>query len=347
MKKKLVTIKDIAKEADVSVATVSYVINNTRYVSPEKVKRINQVIKELNYVPNAIARGLRKRESGIIGLTVTDVSNPFYADLAKACEVVAYRHGYTVAIINTDDRSDKMAISVARLREGKLDGLIIATALEQDRPVIEKLIEDAYPVILVHRGLDNIPVDTIVSDNFSGSFKATEHLIALGHKRICFMGGIIGSTVAKDRLNAFLQTMNEHGLPVNKEWIHTGTLGYQESYEATKSLLRLPNEIRPTALINITDTGALGARDAILDSGLTIPRDMAIIGFDDVFFASTRRVQLTSVRIPSQELGTISTNLLIDRLMNKQSSEHQKILLPVELIIRDTCGSNLLTEELS
>lgn len=338
MKKKLVTIKDIAKKAEVSVATVSYVINNTRYVSPEKEERVKQAIQELNYVPNAIARGLRIHESGIIGLTVTDVSNPFYADLAKACEVVAHNLGYTLTIINTADQLERTEISASRMREGRLDGLIIATALDQDRPVIEKLIEEMYPVVLVHRTLEDIHADSVVSDNFSGSFQATNHLIALGHRRICFMGGVFGSTVGTTRLNAFLHTMNEHGFSVRKEWILPGRLGYSESYEATKLLMSLPKQVRPTAVINITDTGALGVMDAVLDLGMSIPSDLAVIGFDDVFFASTRRIQLTSVRIPSHELGRISTNILIDRLSNTDPFAYQKTILPVELIIRDTCG---------
>lgn len=338
MKRDHVTIKDIAKKAEVSVATVSYVINNTRYVSPEKMERVKQAIKDLNYVPNAVARGLRFRQSKIIGLTITDITNPFYPELAKACETEALSSGYTLILINTNDEPERTAIAASYLREGRIDGLIITTALEHDRPIIEKMIEEKYPIVLVHRTMEDIQVDTVVSDNAYGSFQATKHLINLGHERICFMGGVLGSTVGNERIKVFQQTMREHGLPVLEEWNLRGEVGYKKSYEDTKKLMNLSKNVRPTAIINISDIGALGVIDAALDIGLRIPEDLAVIGFDDVFITSNLRVGLTTVHIPNYELGRIGTKILIDRINKKESIHYQNVTLPVKLMVRGTCG---------
>ncbi|MDR7079544.1 DNA-binding LacI/PurR family transcriptional regulator [Neobacillus niacini] len=338
MKETHVTIKDIAKKAEVSVATVSYVINNTRYVSPEKIERVNQAIKDLNYVPNAVARGLRFRQSKIIGLTITDITNPFYPELAKACETEALINGYTLILINTNDDRERTAIATSYLREGRIDGLIITTALEHDRSIIEKMIEENYPIVLVHRTLDNIQVDTVLSDNAYGSSRATKHLIDLGHRRICFMGGVDGSTVGNERVMVFQQTMREHGLPVMEEWNLRGEVGYKKSYEDTKRLMNLSNDVRPTAIINISDIGALGVIDAALEMGMRIPEDLAVIGFDDVFITSTKMVGLTTVHIPSYELGRVGTKILIDRINKKELNHYQNVTLPVKLMVRGTCG---------
>lgn len=332
------TIKDIAQKAGVSVATVSYVLNNNRFVSADKRERILDAIKELNYVPNAVARGLRVRESKAISLIVSDITNPFYPDLAKACEDVAQSLGYTVNMINTNDVSSRVELAASQLLEGKIDGLILTVALERDRPVIERLLEGDYPVVLAHRGLDHLKADIVVSDNFDGAVQATNHLIRLGHKRISLMTGVEGSSVTAARLNGYLHSMKLAGLAVMPEWLPSGGARYAKSYEATKTLLQLPANQRPTAVINISDIGALGVIDAAMDSGLRIPDDLGVVGFDDLFISAIRRVQLTTVKIPRYELGQRATELLLQRI-GRTRDEPREIVLPVELIVRQTCGA--------
>lgn len=334
----MTTIKDIAKKAGVSVATVSYVLNNTRYVSPDKLESVLKAVQELNYVPNAAARGLRMRESKTICLTVSDITNPFYPEISKACEDIAQSMGYTVIIMNTNDLPERTAKAASQLRSGRVDGLILTTALETDRPVLEELVKGGYPVVLAHRSLEGLDVDTVISNNFGGAKMATKYLLGLGHKRIAFMTGGNSSSVSSMRTQGYLQAMREADLEVMQEWLTSGSARYFQSYETTRFLVNLPFPKRPTAIINISDIGALGVMDAASDLHLSIPGDLSVIGFDDLFIAQTGRVQLTTVQVPSYELGRQATELLLSLINKTNVQEKQNIILPVKLIIRKTCG---------
>lgn len=277
------TIKDIAKRANVSVATVSYVINNTRYVSPDKRKRVEEAIKEMNYVPNAVARGLRVKNSKVISLVVADITNPFYPDIAKACEEVAYQAGYTLNIVNTNDQDDRLMDAVTQLREGKVDGLINTTTLDHHYPIIENLIKENYPIVLAHRFLEGLNIDSVVADNIKVAMDATNHFINLGHKKIAFMTGVTKSPINNLRIKGFLKAMKDANLTIKKEWLASGQAKYQQSYDLAKQLLKDSND-RPTAIININDLGALGVLDAASDLDISVPEELAIMGFDDLFF---------------------------------------------------------------
>jgi LacI family transcriptional regulator len=337
------TIKDIARAAGVSVATVSYVLNDTRYVSPDKKERVLHAVKQLNYVPNAVARGLRVRESRTISLIVSDITNPFYPDLAKACEDYAHEFGYTVNMVNTSDDPKRLAQALEQLRKGKVDGAIVTTAMEADRPILEQFIREGYPIVLAHRRLEGLDGDIVVSDNYGGSVAATKHLLALGHTRIAFMTGVPGSTVSLIREQGYRDAMHEAGVEVRPEWILTGDAKYAPSFQATRELLQLPRDIRPTAVINISDIGALGVLDAAYDMGVIVPDDLAVVGFDDLFIAASRCVQLTTIKIPRYELGRTATELLLNRISGVKAGQAELVTLPVELIVRRTCGSKAVS----
>lgn len=333
------TIKDIARAADVSVATVSYVLNDTRYVSPDKKERVLRAVQELNYVPNAVARGLRVRESKTISLIVSDITNPFYPDVAKACEDYAHEFGYTVNMVNTSDDPSRLAQALEQLRKGKTDGAIVTTAMEADRTVLAQFMREGYPIVLAHRPLDGLDGDVVVSDNYRGGVIATKHLLALGHTRISFMTGVPGSTVSMLREQGYRDALQEAGVTIRPEWALSGDAKYAPSFEAARRLLELPEAIRPTAVINMSDIGALGIMDAAYDMGVTVPDELAVIGFDDLFIAASRCVQLTTVKIPRYELGRTATELLLKRISGDKSGQAELLTLPVELIVRRTCGS--------
>ncbi|MFB9276721.1 LacI family DNA-binding transcriptional regulator [Cohnella cellulosilytica] len=331
------TIKDIAKNAGVSVATVSYVLNNNRYVSPEKKERVLAAIRELNYAPNAAARGLRAGESRTIGLIVSDLSNPFYPDLAKACEDAAQKHGYAVHMINTNDRPERMEQAAAQAREGKVDGLIVASALEADRELLQSLRERGFPLVLAHRRLDGLDADLVESDNFEAGLLAARHMLRLGHRRISFLAGVAGSPISRLREAGYRQAMAEAGIDVLPAWVQSGEAKYAASYERMLGYADLPSGERPTAVINMSDIGAMGVLDAAADRGLRVPEDVAVMGFDDLFLAAFRSVRLTTVRIPRSELGRRATELLLDRIADAKLDRRHEVL-PVELVVRGTCG---------
>ena len=336
----MATIKDIAKRAGVSVATVSYVINNTRWVHEDKRRRVMEAIRELNYVPNAVARGLRVQRSNAISLIVSDITNPFYPDIARACQEAAQARGYTVNIVNTDDSPDKMSEALKQLRGGKADGAVITSALPDNREEIGQLIREGYPLVLASRKLEDLGVDSIVADNRRGAMMAVSHLVGLGHRKIAFVNGVEGSWINKTRTEGYLQAMKEAGLPVHPEWLTSGQARYEASYRAARMLLSLPEDKRPTAIMNLTDLGAYGVLDAATDMGVRVPDDLAVIGFDDLFISGLRNIQLTTIRIPRHEMGRLATEMLFDRMANRDA-EPRSVVMPVELVVRKTCGGSV------
>lgn len=333
------TIKDIAKVANVSPATVSYVINNTRYVSPEKTQRVLQAISELNYVPNAVARGLRVKESKTIGLVLSDITNPFFPDLAKGCGDEAHQRGFNLVMMNTNEQSERMESALLQLREGKLDGLIIASAKAKDTPMIQEVLNRGYPIVLVHRNLPNLKANAVVADNYNASQAAVRHLLSLGHRKIGFITGVEDSLVSIDRFNGYRQTLSEAGIPVPEQWIAAGHGNYDSAYQAALHMVSLPADLRPTAVVTANDISALGVLDAALDKELRVPEDLALIGIDDLFLAQSRAIHLTSVRIPRYEMGQQAVRILLELIERKQPATPSEFILPAKLVIRKTCGA--------
>lgn len=334
----MVTIKDIAKEAGVSVATVSYVLND-RPVSDEKKKKVLQAIEDLNYVPNEIARRLRVKKNNTIGLILPDIMNPFYPDLAKGCQDEAKKNGYNLIMINTEDEEDQLVGVLNQVRQGGIDGLILANALERDLEKVEALINTSCPVVLAHRDITSLDIDSVTANNHSGSYVATKHLINEGHEKLAFIEGIADSTVSASRKEGFLKAVKEVGIELNPEWLVKGYTKYDDSYQAAVQLLSLDEEIRPTAIFASSDLMALGALDAAKDYDYSIPDDIAIIGYDDLFLTSFRLVELTTVHVPRYEIGRRAASMLIDKI-NHKNDENHKVVLDTELIIRNTCGAN-------
>ena len=336
----MVTIKDIAKQAGVSSATVSYVLNNTQYITPETKKRVLKAVQELHYVPNATARSLRAKRSKTIGLIISDIRNPFYPDLAKGCEDIAYANDYDVLIFNTNEDKERMQKAILKLKQERVDGIIIACAVDSDKAIIEDLVKNNYPVVLAHRKIEGLQVNYIVADQFNAVVEASHYLLSLGHKKIAFVMGIDGSSVNSERLKGYQMVMQENHLDINPGWIIQGNGTYQNSYDIMLDLWKnMPKAEQPTAVLARNDISALGIMDAALDMGMKLPDDLAIIGFDDLFLSESRGIQLTTVRIPRYELGQISTRILIDIIeKGKYLNNPQESILPTKLIIRKTCG---------
>lgn len=334
----MATIKDIAKKAGVSVATVSYVINN-RPVSEERKKKVLKAIEELNYVPNEVARRLRVKKNKTIAMVLPDIMNPFYPDLAKGCQDVSRENGYTLLLFNTEDKEEQFTGIMDQVRKGGIDGIILANALEKDMEQVKALMDTSFPIVLAHRGIEGLEIDSVTADNFLGGYIATKHLISGGHVNIAFIEGLKGSVVSTDRKKGFLKAMEEEKLEVKPEWVIWGNTEYQKSYEGAKQLLTLPPHKRPTAIFSSSDLMALGVIDAVKDLNLSIPEDIAIVGFDDLFITSFRFIQLTTVHIPRYEIGRQAMQRLIDKINQEEKKDDiQNVILSPKLMIRNTCG---------
>jgi LacI family transcriptional regulator len=331
----LTTVKDVAKRAGVSPATVSNVINQKGNVSPALVESVTRAIEELGYRPNVLARGLRVSRTYTVGLVISDMLNPYFSEIAAGVERVCSRRGYTVLLCTTNDNKSAEAKHVQVLRDRQVDGIIIAST-GTGNELIEKLVTDEYPLVLINRRLDGVETDCVVSDNVGGALQAMDYLVSLGHRRIGFVGGARDSLPSRERLEGYLRGLAKAGIPADNEIIRYGYLKYSGGYEAAKDLVRISD--RPTAIFAANDMMAIGVMDAVLEAGLRIPEDISLVGFDDTMLSSLKRINLTTVRQSYLELGEIATKMLLDKLSKrtgKRSVRKQVVLC--SLVVRGSC----------
>jgi len=330
---KIATLKDVARRAGVSTATVSHVINETRFVSEELKARVHQAMRELNYRPNAIARSLRRRKTHNIGMIVPDISYPFLAEVARGVEDKGFELGYNVILCDSDGDLEREADYIELLQEKKVDGIVFVAAGESSSHV-QTLIEQGMPVVVCDRELPGVEVDTVIADNVGSGYQATEHLIGLGHRRIGGIGGPKGLCISNKRLEGYRRALEEHGIPLSEELIIHSDFRCRGGYEAMKELLAL--DAPPTAVFACNDLMAIGAICAASKKRLRMPQDIAIIGCDDIALASFTNPSLTTIAQPKHEMGAIAVEMLVERIKDKSKPPTRR-LLPTELVIRDSC----------
>ena len=336
--KKKVTIKDIARLAGVSATAVSMALNRHPRISDETRERILTLAKELNYRPNYAARSLIGGQSHTMGLIITSITNPFYPELARGIEDKAMEMGYTIILCSTnyDARLQKNFIEI--LRSKGVDGIIFSSVERHDAH-IAPLVEERFPFVLVNRRIHKpglaAKIDHVVLDNFSGGYLVIDHLYRLGHRRIGIIAGSIASSTAWERTEGAKKAMHERGIVLEQGLMAECDFSKERAHEAARRLLSLPSP--PTALFAENDYMALGVRDAALDMGLTIPGDVALVGFDDIEASGLKGVELTTVNQKKYEMGTLAVELLARRIEDRDLPARQIVLKP-EIIIRRTCG---------
>jgi LacI family transcriptional regulator len=327
-----VTLRDVALEAGVSIKTVSRVVNREPDVNATTAVRVAGVVERLGYRPNELARSLKGQRSGTIGLIVADVSNPFMATCAQAIEAVAREHGH--ALILCDSRADlRMEDAyVGLLTQRQVDGLLLVPARGHNVHLRTEQ-QAGLPVVAFDRPAEGVQTDTLLVQNRAGTRKATEHLIWHGHEHIAFVGDVRHYYTARKRLEGYKEALKAANLkPLHNLDAHSIELGE----EATKRFLEAPEP--PTALFAANILTALGALRAIEDLGLRIPEDVAVIGFDDFELAHVLRPRFTLVRQPAAELGRRAAEMLFDRLDGRSSPGSRRLVLPTELVVRESCG---------
>ena len=327
-----VTLRDVAREAGVSIKTVSRVVNGEPAVNEATAVRVEKVVERLGYRPNELARSLKGRRSHTIGLVIADVSNPFMAICAQAIEKVAREHGN--ALILCDSHADIRAEDayVGLLTQRQVDGLLIVPARGRDAHLKAEQ-EAGLPVVAFDRPAEGVRADTVLVQNRAGTREATEHLIWHGHERIAFVGDVRHFYTARKRLEGYKEALKAaHLNPLHSLDAHS----IEQGEEATKGFLDAPDP--PTALFAANILTALGALRAIEDLGLRIPEDVAVIGFDDFELAHVLRPRFTLVRQPAAELGRRAAEMLFDRLDGRGRPSPRRLVLPTELVVRESCG---------
>lgn len=336
-----VTLRDVAREAGVSVNTVSRALNGKPDVSPETRARVLEVAKRLGYRPNRLARGLRSNKTFTLGVIVTDIANPFFAELVKGVEEAARAKGYSILLGDTSEDPAKEEEAIQVMMAERVDGLLI-TPVQSSRKALEEVLESGFPVVLMGRYFSDLDAPFVVTDDVQGAAMAIEHLIGLGHRNIAHVAGPLHISSARDRLLGYRKTLEAHGIPLRESYVLEGAVTLEDGYAAGKELLRL--EPFPTAVFAYSDFVAVGIMQAILEAGLRIPEDISLVGYDDIVFSAYTKVPLTTVRIPKRKLGKEAVRLLLSKIEKPRTALSHK-RLKVSLVVRDSTGKEVGADE--
>jgi len=311
----LTNIQDVAARAQVSIATVSRVLNRSSHkVSQETRQRVLLAAKELDYRPNALARGLHMKKSMTIGVIIPDISNHYYAEILRGIQDVADKEGYNIILQNTDRRQERIVKSIYLLREKIADGIIFSGGIIHGFKPLSALKELRARVVVIGRHEVNFPA--VMVDNIGGAALAVQHLIDLNHSRIGFIGGPENSTTASDRLMGYKSILAQNGCPLNEKLITRGNLTPKSGYQAARRILE--EKERPTAIFAANDQMAFGAIYAARQVGLQVPRDLAVVGFDNIPLSSYFVPPLSTIEIPMYSLGAKAMEMLTNLISEKK-----------------------------
>jgi LacI family transcriptional regulator len=326
----MTTIKQVAALAGVSSATVSHVINGTRFVSETVCEQVQKAMSDLDYHPNALARSLRSGITHTLGLILPDSANPFFAEVGHSIEIAAFEAGYSVILCNTENDFDKESLYMDVLTNKLVDGMIFVATGERSES-LKKLLELEIPIVVMDRDFPGLELDVVLTDNLRGGYLATQHLISQGHKRIGCIAGPSGINPSSQRITGFKQAMQEANLIVDPKIMLSGDFHPMSGWEAGRALLTQQNP--PTAIFACNDLMAMGVLRTATEMGLRVPDDLALVGYDDIELASYTNPPLTTIKQPKVEMGLTTLNFLLSRIKDKQSAP-QRTLLPVSLVVR-------------
>jgi LacI family transcriptional regulator len=328
--------RELARQAGVSQSTVSRYLNNDPRVSKRARRAIETAMNTLGYTPNAAARTLITGRSQLIGLVVSNITNPFYPEVIEAVVATAAERGYNVILCNTQENPKLQLSSLELLVAHQVDGAILTSMmLGADQDAVARLLKRT-PMVQVNRTAADLYTDTVQLDNIRGGELAARHLLDLGHTRIGYIGGNPGTSTNQNRFGGFSRALEDHKVPADPALVRHGQFTHASGYELTREILDGPTP--PTALVCGDDEVAMGAIDAVIDHGLRVPEDVAVVGFDDVPVASLRPIGLTTVRQPAAEMGRRAVELLIDRIGADEPREPVDVLLRPKLVVRRTSG---------
>jgi len=336
----MINITDVAKEAGVSIATVSRVVNNNDYpVRAETRAHVLEAVERLGFRPNDLARGLMQKRTRTVGLLVPDLANPYYPEIARGVEDAASAQLYALVFCNTDRRADKTEYYVNTLLQKRMDGIIIAGGGTDFTAASTAFAEYGAPVVFIGRHREG--GHSVQISNAAAARDATSHLTLLGHRAIAFLAGPPALTSVQDRLEGYRDGLQDAGLGFDERLVREGDFGERSGYESARSLLA--QDPRPTAIFAANDLMAIGAMAAVRDAGLAVPGDVSIVGFDGIALGSYVRPALSTVAIPTYELGTAAMRMLLELVERKQQPEPKPedartVWLPTELKVRESSG---------
>lgn len=328
----MATIKDVAREAGVATSTASYALNGVPKVSEETRQKVLRAAKKLNYVPNVSARSLKLQRTETIGVFLNDFSGPLYSELLRGINKVAAMEGYDLIASSIYGKREGTVLKF--LEEKRVDGAILLCASVSDE-IIKKAASDDFPIVVLDRELKHDNIYSVILNNEGGMYSAIEHLIKLGHEDIAYITGPKDSYDANKRFLGYRRALADHGYTVRRELIVDGNFEESSGYQGMKLLLASNIDIDAVAAAN--DEMAIGAIRAVKESGLEIPRDISIVGFDDIQLAEYITPSLTTVNHPKYEWGEIAAKVLLNAI-NGEKNSMDTIMLPSRLVMRKSTG---------
>jgi LacI family transcriptional regulator len=330
----MITIKDVAREARVSVATVSRVFNGGGPVREETRLRIREIATALRYVPHGGARSLITRKTSTIGVLLPDLYGEFFSEIIRGIDLAAQRSGHH--LILSSSHNDKTEVGGAmRAMRGRVDGVIVMSP-DIDAQALVANLPESHPVVLLNCALRGPAFDSVNIDNTRGARAIVRHLICHGHRRIAVIAGALRNVDGHERHLGYRAALRDAAIDRNAHWETPGNFTEDSGYEAARLLLKLRS--RPTAIFAANDSMAIGALSALREAGVDVPGEMAVAGFDDIPIARHVSPPLTSVHVPIAELGERATEKLIDTLVDRNRHVRRRDVLGTTLVIRSSCG---------
>lgn len=330
----MATILDVARRAGVATSTVSHVLNRTRFVSPGTTRAVEEAVRQVGYTPNVVARALARSTTNTIGLAVSGSTNRYFNDIINAVEEKCTKFGMMVLLVNTRDDPDEEVRAVAELHRRRVDGLVLAPSGDPEGRALAYLRGNAIPTVMVDR-LDSPAFDGVGVENEHAMARLVDHLAAKGHERIGLVAGQAGFTTTRERVRGYGLGLRRHGLPVDDALVSAGHADIASACADARRMVAL--DAPPTAFIGGNNLTTLGIMRALAESGLRVPDDVALVGFDDFEWSDFFRPRLTVMAQPCQEIGeraALRLKFLIDA--PRQAPVHER--LPPLLIVRDSCG---------
>ncbi len=329
----IITMRDVAERAGVSVTSVSHVINQTRVVSDDIRGRVLAAMLELGYQPNALARSLRRKETYTLGVIMTNSADPFFAEITRGVEDTCFERGYNIILCNSDSDLDKELFYTNTLTKKRVDGILFLAAGGKSTEHIRAVQERGTPLVVIDRIIPNLAVDSVLIDNARGGWLATQHLVELGHRRIGCIAGPSDLTLSAERVTGYRSALQQAGLAVDETLIVRGNFQYESGYQVTQQFLARPDP--PTAIFACNDLMAIGAINAAVKQGWPAPARLSVVGFDDIRLASYTNPLLTTVAQPKYEMGSMATTMLLERIQRPEMPPVQK-LLDTHLVVRES-----------
>ncbi|MBC3931013.1 LacI family DNA-binding transcriptional regulator [Undibacterium curvum] len=331
----MATMKQVAEKARVSTTTVSHVINNTRVVSEDARERVLSVIQELRYIPSAVARSLKNDRTHTLGMMIPNNSNPYFAEVIQGIEDASFKLGYNIILCNSYDDPKKQAAYIRVLMEKRIDGLILVSS-GSDEDLSQLLADEGIPKVLVDREVTGVAADFIEADHVQGGYEATRYLLSLGHHKIACVAGPDTLLPSGGRVTGYMQALKEAGIAFRPDYLIHADFTSQGGYNAFQQLLALSD--RPTAIFASNDLMAIGGICAANAAGVSIPKDLSVIGYDDIALASFSNPPLTTIAQPKHAIGQLTAQTLVKRIAEPDAPLRREMLKSA-LIIRQSTAA--------